>query len=321
MQSSALSVKKIRAPIKRILIPTDGSDASFNSIFQGVRFAAMLRAEVIGLHAVDPKEHHEARAHAHGTPFNQIRDSHPELARHIDEIILPFNQIRKTTSIAINTTVTVGDPADVILQAADVLACDAIVLGTSRGVDLEKPVFAGSVARAVFSRSTVPVLVLPPGAQIQTEDEERDVVMIGGEMTTRPRLLVGIDGGQGSNELAAEAVRFARALQAEIYFMHAGTRSPDINGILEAIKESAKQYWLPVKDRQVEGDAVDAAIKIAETEHIDFFVFGTRMRHKKGLMARLQEKAAERGGFFGSTSDMLVHKAERPVLIVHLADA
>jgi nucleotide-binding universal stress UspA family protein len=315
-----LSVKRIRAPIKRVLIPTDGSDASFNSIFQGVRFAAMLRAEVVGLHAIDPKEHHEARAHAHGTPYSQIRDSHPELTRQVDEIFLPFYQIRKTTSIAINTTATVGEPADVILQAAEVLACDAIVMGTSRGLSKDRPVFAGSVARAVFSRSAVPVLVLPPGAQIQTEEDDRDVVMIGGEMTTRPRLLVGVDGGQGSIELAAEAVRFARALQAEIYFMHAGHQGPEITTILESLKEAAKQYWLPVRDRNVQGDAVEAAIQIADKEHIDFFVFGTRMRHKKGLMARLQEAAAERGGFFGSTSDALVHRAERPVLIVHLPE-
>ena len=96
--------------------------------------------------------------------------------------------------------------------------------------------------------------------------------------------------------------------------------SPEVETILESLKEAAKQYWLPVRERHVDKDPVEAAIEIADREYIDFFVFGTRLRAKKGLMAKLQEKAAERGGFFGSTSDALVRKAERPVLIVHLGE-
>ncbi len=319
MQSSSLSVKRIRSPIKRILIPTDGSDASYNSIMQGVRFAAMLRAEVVGLHAVDPKKHPEAKAHTHGTPFAQIRDSHPQLAKQIDEYFLPFRQLQRTTSIAIQTTATVGDPVDVILQAADVLAVDAVVMGT-HGETAKSDLFAGSVARGVFSRSKVPVLVLPAGTQIQTEGADKEVVEIAGEVTTRPRILIGVDGGPGSLDLAAEAMRFARALQAEVYFMHAGAQqSPEAMQILESIKGMASQYWIKVKDVSINKDPVDAAIEIADREYIDFFVFGTRLRLKKGLMAKLQERAVERGAlFFGSTSDQLVRRAERPVLIVHL---
>jgi nucleotide-binding universal stress UspA family protein len=320
LQSLALSVKRIRSPIKRILIPTDGSDAAYNSIMQGVRFAAMLRAEVIGLHAVDPKVHHEARAHSHGTPFAQIRDSHPQLAKEIDEYMLPFRQLTRTTNIAIQTTVTIGDPVDVILQAADVLAADAIVMGTHGKVP-KTELFAGSVARGVFSRSKVPVLVLPAGTQIQTEGADKEIVQIAGETTTRPRILVGIDGGAGSLDLAAEAMRFARVLQAELYFMHAGAEhAPEIQQILDSLKTMASQYWIKVKDVSINKDPVDAAIEIADRDYIDFFVFGTRLRLKKGLMAKLQERAVERGAFFGSSSDQLVRRAERPVLIVHLGE-
>ncbi len=322
MQSFALSVKKIRSPIKRILIPTDGSDASYNSIMQGVRFAAMLRAEVIGLHAVDPKKHPEAKAHAHGTPFAQIRDSHPQLAKAIEEYFLPFRQLTRTTRIAIQTTATIGDPVEVILQAADVLAVDAIVMGT-QGEAPKTELFAGSVARGVFSRSKVPVLVLPPNSQIQTEGADKEVVEIAGETTTRPRILLGIDGGPGSADLASEAMRFARVLQAELYFMHAGSnQNPEAGQILEALKSQASQYWTKVKDVSISKDPVDAAIEIADREYIDFFIFGTRLRLKKGLMAKLQERAVERGSlFFGSTSDQLVRRAERPVLIVHLGES
>lgn len=321
MQPLALSVKRIRTPIKRILIPTDGSDVSYNSVMQGVRFAAMLRAEVIGLHAVDPKAHPEAKAHAHGTPFSQIRDSHPQLAKAIDEYFLPFRQLTRTTRIAIQTTATVGDPVEVILQAADVLAVDAVVMGT-HGSTAKPDLFAGSVARGVFSRAKVPVLVLPPNTQIQTEGADKDVVEIGGELTTRPRILVGVDGATGSVDLASEAMRFARVLQAELYFMHAGAeQSPEAIQIRDSLIQMATQYWIKVKDVSISKDPVDAAIEIADREYVDFFMFGTRLRHKKGLMAKLQEKAVERGAlFFGSTSDQLVRRAERPVLIVHLAD-
>lgn len=322
VQPFALSVKRIRSPIKRILIPTDGSDASYNSIMQGVRFAAMLRAEVIGLHAVDPKKHAEAKAHTHGTPFAQIRDSHPQLAKAIEEYFLPFRQLTRTTRIAIQTTATIGDPVEVILQAADVLAVDAIVMGT-QGQSPKPELFAGSVARGVFSRSKVPVLVLPPNTQIQTEGADKEVVEIAGEMTTRPRILLGIDGGAGSADLASEAMRFARVLQAELYFMHAGEgRNSESDAILEALKAQASQYWIKVKDVSISKDPVDAAIEIADKEYIDFFIFGTRLRLKKGLMAKLQERAVERGSlFFGSTSDQLVRRAERPVLIVHLGES
>jgi nucleotide-binding universal stress UspA family protein len=321
MQSLSLSAKRVRTPIKRILIPTDGSDASYNSVLQGVRFAAMLRAEVIGIHAVDPKVHPEAKVHAHGTPFAQIRDSHPVIAKEIEEYFLPFRQLARTTNLAIQTTATVGEPIEVILQAADVVAADAIVMGT-HGASKKTDLFAGSVARGVFSRAKVPVLVLPPNTQIQTEGSDKDVVEIAGEMTTRPRILVGIDGGPGSIDLAAEAMRFARVLQAELYFMHAGSeQNPEALQILDALKQMASQYWIKVKDVSITKDPVDAAIEVAERDFVDFFMFGTRLRLKKGLMAKLQERAVERGSlFFGSTSDQLVRKAERPVLIVHLAD-
>ncbi|MGH7341479.1 MAG: universal stress protein [Candidatus Rokuibacteriota bacterium] len=322
MGSISLSVKRIRQPIKRILIPTDGSDAAYNSVLQGVRFAAMIRAEVVGLHAVDPKVHHEARAHAHGTPFSQIRDKHPDLAKQIDEYLQPFRQLTAISRIAINTTATVGDPAEVILQAADVLAVDAIVMGTGKTETLQKGFFAGSVARQVFVRSPVPVLVLPPDTQIQTEGADKETVEIAGEITTRPRVLVGVDAGHGSAELLAESVRFARALQAEVYFMFAGKDiPPEVKDLIDSLKESAKQYFLPVRDRIVSGDPVEEATRLAEVDSIDFFVFGTRLRLKKGLMAKLQERAVERGGFFGSTSDALVRKATRPVLIVHLGES
>jgi len=281
----------------------------------------MLRAEIVGLHAVDPKVHAFAKAHSHGTPFSQIRDQHPELSREIDEMFQPFRALQRTTRVAMNFTTTIGDPTTVILEAAQILAVDAIVMGTGRTETTSRGVFAGSVARNVFMRSPVPVLILPPGAQIQTEGPDKEVVEIAGEMTTRPRILVGIDGQAGSVELAAEAVRFARAVQAEIYFMHAGgAMPPEVETILAGLKEAATQYRLPVRERHVEKDPVEAALEIADREYIDFFVFGTRLRAKKGLMAKLQEKAAERGGFFGSTSDALVRKAERPVLIVHLGE-
>lgn len=59
---------------------------------------------------------------------------------------------------------SIGGPAQTILEAADQLGADAIVIGT-RGHGRMKSLLLGSVSHSVVQHATRPVLVVPPGPQ------------------------------------------------------------------------------------------------------------------------------------------------------------
>jgi nucleotide-binding universal stress UspA family protein len=145
------------------------------------------------------------------------------------------------------------------------------------------------------------------------------------------RLLVGLDGSEGSAAALHLAIKLARAIDAEITAMHvfqfpypvlapmAGGAAMGIGGevgsLEESTRESVKQafeteWCAPLRDagvryREVFGDGRpgEQLKGAAERDNVDLIVVG---RRGLGSLAEL---------LAGSVSQYLVHRAERPVLI------
>lgn len=141
---------------KRILIPTDGSDASQRAILAGVDFAREVGAEVVGLTA---------------TPAFHVLSMDSEMLEETPEQFAAVSEARARRILADveNAAQGVGvacriehaiddDPYAAIIATAQRLGCDLIVMA-SHGRRGLKGVLLGSETQKVLVHSTIPVLV------------------------------------------------------------------------------------------------------------------------------------------------------------------
>ena len=137
-------------------------------------------------------------------------------------------------------------------------------------------------------------------------------------------IVVGTDGSGTASRAVKEAMRLARALQAELHLVSA--YEPERVSIKGA-PEGAAKVWAPLPDSRVEAilseeaaasridgltatthavrsDPVDALIKVADEVDAGLIVVGSRGMH-----------GARR--VLGSVPNKISHRANRNVLIVH----
>lgn len=137
--------------IANILVPIDHSACSEQALDYAVELAAKLDAKVALLSVI-------------GVPTYGV----PELgvgltASMIDGLVADnqraLDQLAKTRNAVNQTLVRVGDARDVILQMADELKTDLIVMGTHGRRGISRALL-GSVTETVVRTSPVPVLTV-----------------------------------------------------------------------------------------------------------------------------------------------------------------
>ena len=144
--------------IRRILIPTDFSEASRRSAEWALALAGMTRAEPILLHVI------ARRAYRHGIDpdeLSEIAAAEVEAWRRRLDPMLP-GLVRDALVIAAET------PAAGILAFAKERHCDLIVLAAT-GVSAVRAMLLGSNTRKVVRASQCPVLVVPASNRVTAE--------------------------------------------------------------------------------------------------------------------------------------------------------
>ncbi len=143
----------------RIMIPSDLSEASMLAMQYGVRLAKHFSSELVLLNVrpefMDKKE------------MLMLRVSHYDFLEQEEDIAVAAKAILEEelrraggSDLKHETLLREGDPHEEILQTAEELKCDLIILTTSgRNHLLEK--IKGSDAERIVSQSHVPILVLP----------------------------------------------------------------------------------------------------------------------------------------------------------------
>jgi len=141
---------------KRILLPTDGSEASRRAILAGIDFAKDMGAEVVGL-TVTP-EFHTITADTEmleDTPEQYASASRKRGERFLDEILAAARDagVPCTCELAVSDS-----PYEAIIGTARQKGCDLIIMASHgrRGV---KALLLGSETQKVLVHSAIPVLV------------------------------------------------------------------------------------------------------------------------------------------------------------------
>lgn len=141
---------------KRILFPTDGSDASRRAIQPGVEFARSVGAEVVAMTATP--EFHTVTADSEmlaQTPEQYAEASRVRAQRLLDEVLA----VARDAGVPCTGVQVVSDePYEAIIATARQHMCDLIVMAShgQRGI---KGLLLGSETQKVLVHSAIPVLV------------------------------------------------------------------------------------------------------------------------------------------------------------------
>jgi len=138
--------------IKKILCPTDFSDASKNAIRYANEFARSMQASVIFLHAIEPRPIATDMSVAY-VPIET------DLEKIAEEDLASLMEEEKIKGISATKEVIVGHAADVIIEQAEEQDVDLIILGSHGRTGITR-LLMGSVAEAVLRKAPCPVLIV-----------------------------------------------------------------------------------------------------------------------------------------------------------------
>ena len=148
---------------KRILCPTDFSDASLKAFPYAIELARLFEAELFFIYVV-PVIASPATKHDVDSFSAALRD---DAAQQMDSILrgqIP-NDIRRSTIIA------QGFAADEILRAADDYSIDLITIAT-HGFTGWNHLICGSVAEKVVRKANVPVMTVSGKVTAEKREEK-----------------------------------------------------------------------------------------------------------------------------------------------------
>ncbi len=153
--------------IRRILITTDFSDCSKEALQHAIYLARQLDAELYLLHVFEPPVYTQSN----------LPTLHPSVRQWIDDLRMAesrkFDAMAKEVGqegIKLNPLFKEGTPFITVLQTAEAIQADLIVLGTHGRTGLDR-LLMGSVAERVVRQAPCPVFIVRPKGHIVKEEK------------------------------------------------------------------------------------------------------------------------------------------------------
>ena len=139
--------------IKKILIPTDGSDYGMRAAEYGISIAKMLDAQIMVVYVIDDVVLDQiSKVTEHEDVERELKQ---DGQRHINYVL----GLAEKESVKATSLLAKGRPFDQIVHLAKEQNMDLIVMGTY-GLKGAERILIGSVAERVIEYSPCPVLVV-----------------------------------------------------------------------------------------------------------------------------------------------------------------
>lgn len=135
----------------RVLIPIDGSDQSEEALEHAIR--EYPDAELIVLHVID------VVSGLYVDGYLDYRETRENQEKRAEALLSDTADLAKSHGRDVTTETVVGQPATSIVEAAEDMDADLIVIG-SHGRSGVSRILLGSVAETVIRRAPVPVTVV-----------------------------------------------------------------------------------------------------------------------------------------------------------------
>jgi nucleotide-binding universal stress UspA family protein len=138
--------------LERILVPVDFSDCSLDALEYAVVLAQQAKASLMLLHVLEPVSYGLDFTLSHIRTREQVRES---WTKRLEGLVSSHQH----SHVPMEFRLRGGFPADSILDSAQTLSCDLIVMGTHgrRGIS---HTISGSVAEAVLRKAHCPVIAV-----------------------------------------------------------------------------------------------------------------------------------------------------------------
>jgi nucleotide-binding universal stress UspA family protein len=275
--------------MKKILFPTDFSEAATNAFIHALEFAKIVNAELILLHTFEipvydsqffPENYAAIYSSIELAKFEMFKDEIPKLKAIAAE--------RNLEGIVIKHRLMDGD---LIYNLKNVVAednIDFVIMGTN-GISDWTTFFLGSNTSSVISGVEVPVLCVPIDAKF------KKIKIIG--FTTRYR--------EKDKKELRKVLKIAKKTNAKVRSLYVKTTASDVS--LETIKEWEREF----SDENVEF-LVLPSDDVKETI-IDFILFKdidilTTITHKRSFFESL---------FDSGFTKKITKEVSIPVLVMH----
>lgn len=156
--------------LKHVLVPLDGSQLAETALEHAERLVCpgdkitllnVVQAPEVPIYDFYPMP--STIIHQYETSMN---DAMPFAQEYLNRIA---TQVRETLGIEVSTQVEIGQPEDVIVETADKLKVDAIVISTHGRSGLNRWLF-GSVTQKVLASASCPVFVIPNRRSIPDQE-------------------------------------------------------------------------------------------------------------------------------------------------------
>ncbi|NTV91827.1 MAG: universal stress protein [Chlorobiaceae bacterium] len=138
--------------IQTILCPVDFSDASSKAVRYAQEFAAGMGAAISLLNVVEPRP----MAIDISLEYVPLEE---DLAKAAEGDLEILRQELMKAGVVVNCSVEIGNPSDVILEQADHLDVNLIIMGSHGKKGLSRLIM-GSVAETVVRKANCPVLIV-----------------------------------------------------------------------------------------------------------------------------------------------------------------
>lgn len=139
--------------IKKILIPTDGSDCSLRAAELGVHLAKVFRAEILAIYVIDTVILEEI------AKVTEKEVAERELKEKGERYLNYITKLAEKEGLKAEAILAKGEPHDQIVRYAKSLGVSLIVMGTYGRRGAER-ILIGSVAERVIEYASCPVLVV-----------------------------------------------------------------------------------------------------------------------------------------------------------------
>lgn len=142
----------------KIMVATDGSKISNKAIDYGVKIAARMSAEVLGIYVVNLKAL-EFFALGHHDNIAGYEDENSKLRKEGEDALAYLKDQCAKAGVKSSTAIVRGYPAEEILKTAEKEKVSMIVVGNIGRTGMEH-MLMGSVSETVVRKATRPVLVV-----------------------------------------------------------------------------------------------------------------------------------------------------------------
>ncbi len=140
----------------KILLPTDGSEASLEAVHRALRLVHEgLRASFVLANVQEPASLYEVVV-AHDAEV--IENVSAAAGAHSLEAA---QTLLRTAGVEFESEVASGDPANMLVDIGERFECELIIMG-ARGVGALSGALLGSVSNSVLHTANVPVMIVKP---------------------------------------------------------------------------------------------------------------------------------------------------------------